>query len=426
MLSSLFKIFSIKASNKSDIIYMTILQGMNFAIPIVLMPYLMIKLETESYGYVGFSYAVVQYFILITNFGFNLSATKKIAIYKDDREKLSHIFYSTFYAKLFLLFVCVLIFIALLFVPQFKVYQYSMMLTFPTVIGIVFTFDWFFQGIGRIRLLSIISIGSRIVILPSIFFVVKSPADYPVAITIQSFVYIFTAFVSSYWLYRSKRIKKIRINIIDVKLEIKDSFPLFLSSAATSFYTRFFTIFLGFTSTVEIVGCYSAAEKIVRSLCSLFYIPINQIYYPKIAYLAGISKDEAYLMFKKIKKYTFITMFILSCFIFIGAPILEYFLSEYKGLAVLLKILSPIPLFISIGGIYGQMGLIALGDNKSKQNFQQTYFFAALFALIIVIILSYFWSENGVALAVLLTEVLVTLFMYYFFRKSYLRLNITT
>ena len=213
-------------------------------------------------------------------------------------------------------------------------------------------------------------------------------------------------------------IQRLQISFKNVKLEVKESFPLFLSSASISIYTQLFVVILGLTTTPTAVGRYSAAEKIMRSLSFLFYTPISQVYYPKIANLSILKKDEALDLLANIIKFTIVIMIIISFSLFFGGSVLEMFLgSDYYGIKGLLKILSPVPIAIVFGGIIGQLGLIALGDNKSKRDFQRVYFMAAPFSLITVLILSYFFYENGAAIAVLLTEFLVAILMFHSFKK---------
>lgn len=408
--------------NKKDVIYLIILQGLNYLIPIILMPYLMIKLQSTAYGYLSFSLAIIQYFILFIDFGFNLSATKRIAVYKSNKEELNKIFTSTLLAKTFFFLISTFIFIILLFIPNFKEYRIALLCTFPQIVGNTFTFNWLFQGIGKIRLLSIISMASRILILPFIFLIVKTPQDYPQAIFIQSLVYVSTALISTIWLLKNNVVSKTKIKISNIKYEIKESFPLFLSSASISVYTQLFVVILGLMTSAEIVGKYSAAEKIMRSLCFLFYIPINQVYYPKIAHLSFLNKNQALSLLKHIKKYTLLIMSILSIGLFCGGPLLERFLgNDYNGINILLKILAIGPLAIASGGILGQMGLLAIGNKKSKKDFQQTYFIAAPFSLSTVLILSHFYSEYGAAISLLLTEYLVAFLMYYHFKKDVIK-----
>ena len=138
-----------------DTLYLMMLQGINQLLPIFVMPYLMIKLGATGYGYVGFALSVILYLIIIVDFGFNLSATKHIAMVKDDYVERSRVFWNVIAAKSVLLTVSAVILGTLLVaVPTFQFYSRAIIATFPMLLGSVFTFMWFFQGIGKIRLFS--------------------------------------------------------------------------------------------------------------------------------------------------------------------------------------------------------------------------------------------------------------------------------
>ena len=83
--------------------WLYLLQGLNYLIPIAVLPYLLRVLGIERYGLIAFAQAFAQYFVLITDYGFNLSATKHIARIRDDREGVSRLFWCVILIKLALL-----------------------------------------------------------------------------------------------------------------------------------------------------------------------------------------------------------------------------------------------------------------------------------------------------------------------------------
>ena len=59
------------------------MQAVNYIAPLVLVPYLTRILGVEKYGVLGLAITVSQYLILLTDFGFNFTASRKIAQFKD-------------------------------------------------------------------------------------------------------------------------------------------------------------------------------------------------------------------------------------------------------------------------------------------------------------------------------------------------------
>ena len=56
------------------------LQGLNYVLPMLVLPYLIRVLGVGNYGLIAVAQAFAQYFTIFTDYGFNLSATKRIAI----------------------------------------------------------------------------------------------------------------------------------------------------------------------------------------------------------------------------------------------------------------------------------------------------------------------------------------------------------
>jgi O-antigen/teichoic acid export membrane protein len=91
---------------------------------------------------------------------------------------------------------------------------------------------------------------------------------------------------------------------------------------------------------------------------------------------------------------------------------------DYEGTEIIFRIMSIAPLFIASGGVLGQFGLLAIGNEKDKKNFLKTYFVAAFVALISVFYLVPKYFSIGASLALLLTEFTVFIGMLWFNKKN--------
>lgn len=395
-----------------DVLYLVILQGLTYVVPLLVLPYLMETLGPEKYGYIGFSVAAIQYMMLIVDFGFNQSATKRIALAKDNQEELNKIFSATVYAKLFLLTICFAIVVALSFVPQFKVYSSTLYVMFLTVVGQAFLFVFLFQGLGQIKWISIINAIAKISILPFTFLIVKHEDDYLLAALIQSMVSVVAAVISLIMVYKKHWVKLLPINTALIKNEIKESFPLFISTAATSMYTALFAIILGYISNPYEVGIYTSSDRLIRALCYMLMVPVLQVFYPYISRLAVTNKEDAIQLFNKLLIFSFASMSFFSILTFFGGPYAISFLREdFKDSGIILQIMSILPVAIGIGGVAGQFGLLAIGGQKEKIIFRNIYVIAAVVALISVTILSIYLGAEGAAIAIVIVESMVCVLM---------------
>src|SRR5436305_15321928 len=81
---------------------LVVVQMSAFAAPLLVLPYLSRVLSTDHFGLIAFATSFNWYFLTLVEYGFNLTATRRIAIHRDDPHKISKIFSSVFVAKAFL------------------------------------------------------------------------------------------------------------------------------------------------------------------------------------------------------------------------------------------------------------------------------------------------------------------------------------
>ena len=70
------------------------LQAVGYVLPLVTVPYLLRVLGPERFGLIAFSQAVMASFVTLNDYGFNLSATRELAICREDRRLKSELYFS--------------------------------------------------------------------------------------------------------------------------------------------------------------------------------------------------------------------------------------------------------------------------------------------------------------------------------------------
>ncbi|HBZ3253572.1 TPA: oligosaccharide flippase family protein, partial [Klebsiella pneumoniae] len=88
------KIDAEKKNIFSNFIFLFLLQIANYLLPLLTVPYLVRTIGIANVGLLAFAGAVCTYFQIITDFGFNLSATRQVSINRSNKSILNEIYSS--------------------------------------------------------------------------------------------------------------------------------------------------------------------------------------------------------------------------------------------------------------------------------------------------------------------------------------------
>jgi hypothetical protein len=134
------------------------LQGLNYIVPLVTLPYLVRVLGIGPFGLISVAQAFATYFVIFTDYGFNLSATRRIALQHDDMAAVSGIFSAVITIKIILmLFGLGVMAIVLVVVPHFRPDADIYAVSYMAVIGGVLLPTWLFQGLQDMRTIAVLN-----------------------------------------------------------------------------------------------------------------------------------------------------------------------------------------------------------------------------------------------------------------------------
>jgi len=295
---------------KSNFLSLTVLQAANYILPLLTLPYLVKTLGVEYFGLLAFATAIIAYFGILTDYGFNSTATKEISIHRDNREKLIEIFSSVLSIKLLLLLLSFLLLTLLVFSFQkFTTHWEIYLLTFGSVIGQTLFPVWFFQGMERMRYITYINLISKLISVIAIFVFIQEKSDIYLVPIFLSLGSVVSGLLSLYLIYSKFNIPFKFQKIETLKFYLIDGWHVFLARYYVSLYTTTNLLLLGFMTNNIIVGYYAIAEKIVLAIGGLFD-PLNQTLYP---YLARKFKENFNLFVLFLKRTSHI---FCSCTLF--------------------------------------------------------------------------------------------------------------
>lgn len=392
---------------------LTAIQAVNYILPLITIPYLVRILGPHKFGAIAFAQAFIQYFVLITDYGFNLSATRKISINRDNKNEINKIVSNIFIIKGFLLLVSFLLLCGIcLVIPRFKNEMILYIITFGFVFGNAFIPVWFFQGIEKMKVIALLNIVGKFVFTISIFVLIKKQSDYLCVAALNSLAQVIVAFLALYMLFKFYGIKFVLPTKTDVLVELKDGWHIFISTAAISIYTTGNTFILGLLTNEEIVGYYSAGEKIIRAVVGLIW-PFSQTVYPHISKLVSESKDIAISFIKKVIKLVGSLTLLASIVLFLFAPIISNIIlgKQFKESTYVIQILSFLPFIIGLSNIFGIQVMLNFGLERI---FSKVILMASVLNIVLALILVNILNHLGAAMAWLITEIFVTLAFFFY------------
>lgn len=381
-----------------------LLNGIYMLSPLILIPYLMRTIGAESYGIYIFSWTFIYYFIFIVNYGFDFSATKEIAIHRDDNQKVSAIFSSTFVTRLLLVLVSfILLACCLLLVPKFNAMSKLILLGAGVIVGQALFPTWLFQGMQEMKFITFINAITRLTPLALIFIFVKSEADIGLIMLFQSVGYLIGGIFSHIFSIKHYKLNFIKPTFSDIKKCLAGSCNMFLSTVGISFYRETNTLILGFvTGNFELVGYYALADKILRAFQTLLNA-FSQAIFPYFGNRMAHNKQESMNAFTKIGRYyAAILMLIVVLLVWLIPYILEIYLGEnIRAIVIDSRILLPV---ILVGGLNYYYGIVGLVNLDKQRAFTKYVLIAGITNIALCLILSHTLADPGAAISLVIAE----------------------
>lgn len=414
------RIFQKIESNKvlfKNFTSLSILQVANYIFPLFTLPYLVRVLGAEKYGLVNFAAAFAAYFTIITDYGFNLSATQEISVNRENSNRVSEIFSSVFTIKMMLFVLSsVMFFIIVLVFPIFKENLTLFIVTFLSVLGTALFPLWFYQGIERMKYILIISVSVRLITTILIFVLIKSENDFIKFAGLNTVTQFVIGIIGLQFALNKFGLRYRFPNKTLIIQQLKNGWNLFLSTISINLYTTSNVFILGLFAPANVVGYYAAADKIRMAFQGILS-PMSQSVFPYVNKILSESYDRFISFNKKLFKIALIVGAIISIMLFLFAePIVNIILGkDYQPSILVLRIIAWLPLIIFLSNVLGIQTMLPM--NKQK-NFSIILFFAAMISLALLFILVPIYFAIGTAITALATEIFVTLAFFIFVKRN--------
>ncbi|MDC2825184.1 oligosaccharide flippase family protein [Rodentibacter pneumotropicus] len=395
----------------NNFLYLSIVQFGNMVLPLVVLPLLLNRLGIEKYGLVVFSQSIAAYFAVFIRFGFNTYATQQVSISRYDKHKVNEIFIHVIFLELIFFIISlslIFFYFSLVSVIDPGIYILSLLAVFLEILLPI----WYFQGVERMKYITLINLSAKIISAVCIFLFVKNDSDYflvPVCYLVGSLVVFF---ISVFIFVRNETFSFKRPTTKTIIFYIKGSIVFVLSDIMAILKDKTNIMLLGSFVGMYSVAYYDLAEKIVWAFRSVFS-NINTAFFPYF-----VNKRHPKQV-KQVLTGIFILSLLSYMFILEFSDFIILLLSNASMLVIkdFLWIMAVYVVSASISSSIGYFVLIANGYSK-------TFFKNMMISLLSYFFICtwiYYFSEVSIIALVLAynVSILIELFHRIYLCKKY-------
>jgi PST family polysaccharide transporter len=336
----------------------------NYLLPLITLPYLIRTLGVDFYGLIAFATATITYFVMLTDYGFNLTATKDISIHREDAKKVNEIVSMVMIIKLLLLLFSFILLNVLVFsFDRFAFHREIYFFSFGSVVGHVLFPVWFFQGMEQMKYIAYLNILVKVIFTVSIFIFIHEQGDFYLVPILTSVGFLISGLVS---LFKIRTIFKVKLQAVSLKALTEyfiKSWNVFLITIFNNLYETTTTFLVGIFLNNEAIGYYAIIDKLKEALRAIFH-PITQTLFP---HMSSIYKHKKGIFYSRLKKALFLVFGIslgLFVMVYLGASLISYILfgKEDSLFVYLVTILIFIIPTLSVTSLLGPVVIIINRD----------------------------------------------------------------
>jgi len=393
-------------------------QFSSYVFPLLTLPFLSRVLQPEKFGLVAFAQSFIWYFITLTDYGFALTATRKIAASRDNVDEVSRIFSAVMGAKLVLLGASfVLMQVVVLAVPKLRSEHVLFTVTFLNVVGNVLFPYWFFQGMQRLEQVALRDFLSKLSSTILVFLIIRSSSDYIWAAGIQSAGALIAGVIGLTQVRKVMHLKWTWPAASAMWSELVSGWPVFLSMAAMTLTSSTNIFILGLWATATDVGYYTSAYRVVVML-RMMVSPIVGALYPHMSALGSDGRDRAVHFVRHTGVLLTVPFAVISLTLLATAPwtVKLLFGSRYLPVIPLLQILALSPFLLALSHNYSTYYMLALGYDRQ---WSRIVLWSAV--LNMLILFSLLWTippTYAVAITTLAVDIYSVAAAYLFYRRN--------
>lgn len=388
------------------------LKAVNYIFPLLLIPYLVRIIGIDKYGLLTAAQALMGYFSILVNYGFELTATRNIAMHADNLRVVQREYNEVMTCKICIAGLILSLFLlGLYFYPIEKdlkiLYGFGCLL----VIGDLLFPSWLFQGMQTMKFVTIVNGIVKFLYLVFVVLFVHSETDYYYALLCQGGAWIVSGLLGGYLIKRTfgfwfRPVWSWKV----IQGQLKSGFPIFIANACGNVYSKGALIFTNLIAGNEAAGYYALAEKICGTIASLVQ-PYVSALYPALCQKYQESKITFYQYLHAFYKYMLAADAVLIVALCILAGVASWIIQGKvdEQLVSLIRGMS----LVTVGTIINTLlhpFILAAGKYKDVQ---KIYMVISFIFVVISIPLLHVFSYWGMVVAMIVVEYSISCYYIY-------------
>lgn len=390
----------------------------NQLLPLLALPFILGQVGADEFGIMIFTQAIAWYFVVLVEYGFNLTAVRAVAIDRTNPASIRTTLYDVLATKLVLF--CLSLFlvsgIILAFFGSSTSTAYHLLIAMTLALGAALQPIWLFQGLEEFGLISVVQVGSRLACFGGIFLFVQDREDAYLAQFLMALPYCVNAVIllpiAVRRFGRPPR-RGLRDWASASIATIRDGFDVFVSQLSTTLFSSTTTVLSGVVLGTTISGYYGLAEKMIRGVAMLTS-PIAEALYPRLSteFASGGAADRwrAFDLVKRVLVIVGAALLTAGLVIIILADdvarILSFNGAGTSEIQTTLCWLAFVPLLIFVNNIFGVQVLLGLGF---KHLYRNAVLASGLLIPVLGCTLPALWGFVGFPIALFAGELLLAL-----------------
>lgn len=373
--------------------YLSLLQVAGYVFPLISMPYLARVIGAEGFGKIAFASAIVVWIQTISDWGFNLTATRDVAQNRNNKELVSRIFSNVLWARSVLTLLSgIILLLVVLLVPYLRENADIIFVTFLLVPGYILFPEWFFQAIEKMKYTTFFNLFLKLVFTVAVFVFIHKREDYLMQPLLTTIGYLLCGIGALYLIFKKWGYSLYKPQWGEIFKTIRNSTDVFINNLMPNLYNSFSVMLLGFFGGSTANGIYDGGNRF-PSIFYQFQSVLSRAFYPFLS-----RRPDKHSFYAKLN---IVSALVGSVILVLISPLIIKIMlgDEFEKSVVVMQILSFSVVFLAMGYTYGTNFLIINHKEKPLRNLT---FISSIVGMCVSVPLVYYFSYIGAAVTVLL------------------------